>query len=278
MFAELASVIQDCIVQESTDELQMIPSHVAIIMDGNGRWAQERGLPRVFGHRQGTEVVRDLVSRCTELGIRYLTLFAFSSENWRRPEPEIDAIMGLIDEFIVAEREVLNEHGVSIQVIGDLARIRPQTQLAIRETAEYLSKNQKLTLVLALSYGGRSDIVLACQKICQKVLQGDLSPSEINEERFQLELSTGSIPDPDLLIRTSGECRISNFLLWQMAYTELVFTPVFWPDFTREHFAEALREYASRQRRFGCTAQQLEQARILEGAASDRPAGSSGCL
>lgn len=234
-----------------TTEKPNWPRHIAIIMDGNGRWAQQHGLPRVLGHRHGTEAVREIVSQCVESKIEMLTLFAFSSENWRRPQPEIDAIMSLIDEFIVSERDLLNKNGVRIQVIGDRSRLREQTRKSIEETIAMLDGNRRLTLTLALSYGGRADIVNAAKSLALKVRQGLIDVVDFDERLFASELSMAGLPDPDLLIRTSGEQRLSNFLLWQLAYAEMVFVPVLWPDFTKNLFLDAVEEFSRRQRRYG---------------------------
>ena len=229
----------------------VIPAHVAIIMDGNGRWAKQRGLPRVEGHRNGVESVRAVVRAAGEAGVKYLTLYAFSVENWSRPKDEVDTLMKYLARFLKNEIGELNRHNVRLEAIGQIYRLPEFVQDQLRKTMAALDKNNGLTLILALSYGGRTEIVEAVRGLAAKVQAGKLEAAEINEEVFAQHLYTKHYPDPDLLIRTSGEMRVSNFLLWQISYAELVVTPTLWPDFRKGQFFEALEEYARRHRRFG---------------------------
>jgi undecaprenyl diphosphate synthase len=228
-----------------------IPTHVAIIMDGNGRWAKQRHLPRVEGHRNGVESVRAIVRAAGEAGVKYLTLYAFSVENWNRPKDEVDTLMQYLAKFLKNEIPELNKSNVRLDAIGQIYRLPEFVQEQLKKTKAALAKNNGLTLILALSYGGRTEIVEAIRGIAQKVKEGQLEPAEINEQLFSQHLYTRHYPDPDLLIRTSGEMRISNFLLWQISYAELVVTPTLWPDFRKGQFFEALEEYTRRHRRFG---------------------------
>jgi undecaprenyl diphosphate synthase len=220
-------------------------------MDGNGRWAKERNLPRVEGHRNGAESVRAVVRAAGEFGIKYLTLYAFSMENWSRPKEEVDTLMKYLDRYLRNEIGELQKNNVRLEVIGQIYRLPEFVQEQLKKTISALQKNNGLTLVLALSYGGRTEIVEAIRSIAAKVKQGKLDPEEINEQIVVQHLYTKGIPDPDLLIRTSGEMRVSNFLLWQISYAELLVTQTLWPDFRRPQFIEALEEYARRHRRFG---------------------------
>jgi undecaprenyl diphosphate synthase len=235
----------------SPPALANLPTHVAIIMDGNGRWAKERHLPRVEGHRMGAESVRILVRTAGELGIRYLTLYAFSIENWNRPKDEVDTLMKYLARYLKNEIGELNRNNVRLEAIGQIYRLPEYVQTQLRDTRAALSKNNGLTLILALSYGGRTEIVEAVRALARKVKSGTLEPEEINEQAVSQHLYTYNYPDPDLLIRTSGEMRVSNFLLWQISYTELVVTPTLWPDFRKPQFYQALEEYTRRHRRFG---------------------------
>lgn len=228
-----------------------LPKHVAIIMDGNGRWAKRRGLPRIEGHRQGAESARAIIRAAGELGIKYLTLYAFSAENWNRPKNEVDALMKYLIHYLKTETPELNKNNVRLEVIGQIYRLPENVQEHLKKSIGTLSKNSGLTLVMALSYGSRIEIVEAMRHIAQKVRQGKIDPAEINEQVISQHLWTRNIPDPDLLIRTSGEMRVSNFLLWQISYAELVITPTLWPDFRKPQFFAALEEYARRHRRFG---------------------------
>jgi undecaprenyl diphosphate synthase len=228
-----------------------LPTHVAIIMDGNGRWAKQRGMPRVEGHRNGVESVRAIVRACGEVGVKYLTLYAFSVENWNRPKDEVDTLMKYLARFLKNEIGELNRSNVRLEAIGQIWRLPEAVQQQLEKTKAALAKNNGLTLVLALSYGGRTEIVEATRAIAAKVKSGQLDPAEINERIISEHLYTRHSPDPDLMIRTSGEMRVSNFLLWQISYAELVVTQTLWPDFRKAQFFEALEEYARRHRRFG---------------------------
>ncbi len=228
-----------------------IPRHVAVIMDGNGRWAAERGLPRHEGHRKGMDAVREVVRGAIEAGVRILTLFAFSTENWQRPEEEIVALMALLQIYVDREREELQERGVEVRVLGDLDRLDPEARGAIHRIQEGTRGGAALRLNLMISYSGRADIVRAAKILANRVARGELSPDEIDGDLLAGTLCTAGLPDPDLLIRTSGEFRISNFLLWELAYTEVHITPVLWPDFTRDDLFQGVREYQRRERRFG---------------------------
>ncbi len=230
------------------------PAHVAIIMDGNGRWAKSRGLPRIAGHRRGAESVRRAITAAAELGISYLTLFGFSSENWKRPSDEINDLMGLLRHYLRGEIAELHQQGVRLKIIGDRARLAPDIVTLIDNAEHLTGNNTRLTLIVALSYGGRDDIVQASRRLAEDVAADRIKPSEIDEARLSSSLFTAGIPDPDLLIRTSGEQRISNFLLWQSAYTELVFTDTLWPDFGRADLEKAISDYHGRERRYGASA------------------------
>jgi len=228
-----------------------VPTHVAIIMDGNGRWAKQRHLPRVEGHRNGVESVRAVVRAAGEVGVKYLTLYAFSVENWNRPKEEVETLMQYLARFLKSEIAELNRNNVRLEAIGQIYRLPEFVQEQLRKSKAALARNSGLTLILALSYGGRTEIIEAARAIAQKVKDGQLEPAEINEQLVSQHLYTSPYPDPDLLIRTSGEMRISNFLLWQISYAELVVTPTLWPDFRKPQFFEALEEYTQRHRRFG---------------------------
>ena len=227
------------------------PVHVAIIMDGNGRWAKARGLPRVAGHKRGAEAVRRTVTGAAELGIQYLTLYGFSSENWKRPPAEIDDLMGLLRLYLVNEIEELHQKGVRLRVIGQRSRLQADIVRLIEHAEQHTAANRRLNLTVALSYGGRAEIAEAARRIAEEVRAGHLEPAQVDERRFERFLYTSDMPDPDLLIRTSGEKRISNFLLWQCAYAELVFLDRLWPDFTRDDLEKAITEYHGRDRRYG---------------------------
>jgi undecaprenyl diphosphate synthase len=235
----------------SAEAAANLPRHVAVIMDGNGRWAKHRGLPRIEGHRQGAESARAIIRTAGEVGIKYLTLYAFSAENWNRPKDEVDALMKYLVHYLKSETPELNKSNVRLEVIGQIWRLPENVQEHLRKSINTLSKNNGLTLIMALSYGSRIEIVDAVRQIADKVKQGSLEPADITESVISQHLWTRNIPDPDLLIRTSGEMRVSNFLLWQISYAELVITPTFWPDFRKAQFFEALEEYARRHRRFG---------------------------
>jgi undecaprenyl diphosphate synthase len=229
----------------------LIPTHVAIIMDGNGRWAKQRLLPRVEGHRQGAESVRTIVRTAGEVGIKYLTLYAFSVENWNRPKDEVDTLMKYLAHYLKSEIGELNRNNVRLEAIGQIYRLPEFVQEQLQKSKAALARNNGLTLILALSYGGRTELVEATRSLAAKAKQGLIEPAEINEQVLAQHLYTAHWPDPDLLIRTSGEMRVSNFLLWQISYAELVVMPTLWPDFRKAQFFEALEEYARRHRRFG---------------------------
>lgn len=228
-----------------------VPRHVAIIMDGNGRWAEARGLPRTLGHREGAEALRRVVRASAELGIDYLTVFGFSSENWKRPPAEVTDLMGLLRLYLRKEIAEIDENGVRLRVIGDRDRLSPDIIRLIEDAEERTAENTRLNLTVALSYGGRAEIVCAAQQLARAVRAGSLDPEDIDETAFQRHLFTADIPDPDLVIRTSGEKRISNFLLWQSAYAEYVFLDKLWPDFTGEDLQAAITEFGGRKRRYG---------------------------
>lgn len=236
-----------------------LPRHIAIIMDGNGRWAENRHLPRILGHRRGVETVRKIVTAAREKQIPYLTLYAFSSENWGRPEDEVGALMGLLGHYLSSELKTMLQQDIRLRVIGDTSRLPTNVRDILLETVAKTAENRAMTLVLALSYGGRDELVKAARQLATKVLAGDISVAGINDEQFSACLETSGIPDPDLLIRTSGEMRISNFLLWQIAYAELYFCDTLWPDFDEAQLHLALAEYTRRQRRFGLTGEQLRR-------------------
>ena len=228
-----------------------VPRHVAIIMDGNGRWARERFMPRPYGHRSGMKAVREVVEGAVESGLEVLSLFAFSQENWQRPPVEITALMSLLEEYIAGEVDELRERGVQVRIIGDLDRLTPAAASAVHRVVAETEHNDRLRLNLFISSGGRAELVRAAQRLARDARDGRLVPEEITEADFQSRLYTADCPDPDLLIRTSGEQRISNFLLWQMAYTELFISPVLWPDFGRRELYEAILDFLNRERRFG---------------------------
>jgi undecaprenyl diphosphate synthase len=242
---------------KSNINMEKLPRHVAIIMDGNGRWAKERGKPRVFGHHSGVTAVREVTEAAAELGIEYITLYAFSTENWNRPVLEVTALMTLLVETIYKEVATLNKNNIRLQAIGDLGKLPPKTYKALLKGIEETKGNTRMTLVLALNYSARWEILHAVRSIADKVAAQKLTPEAIDDAIFESELSTYNMPDPELLIRTSGETRISNFLLWQIAYAELYFTETFWPDFRKENFYHALLDYQNRERRFGKTSEQL---------------------
>lgn len=234
-----------------------VPKHVAIIMDGNGRWAQEQGEERVFGHISGVHSVRESLTAAAAIGVEYLTLYTFSTENWNRPQEEVDALMDLLVRTIAGEVDSLNENGVRLQTIGDTNSLPEGCLDELNKAIKETSNNKKITLVLALSYSSRVEIVNAMKQIAEESIQKNIAIDEINEELISSYLNTAKIPDPDLLIRTSGEERISNFLLWQIAYSELYFTNTLWPDFKEENFYKAILEYQNRERRFGKTSAQI---------------------
>lgn len=230
---------------------KQMPRHVAVIMDGNGRWAQRRGLARLFGHRQGVIALRNLVACCSEWGIDTVTAYAFSTENWGRPQTEVDFLMGLFNEYVLQETASMMKNGIRLRVVGDIGQLPAQLQNNLQAAIDRTRHNTHFELIMALNYSGRQEITQACRHIATQVQQGKLTPEDINDDLFGRYLFTQGVSDPDLLIRTSGEMRISNFLLWQLAYTEIYVTPTLWPDFDRSEFHQALCDYQKRQRRFG---------------------------
>lgn len=244
-----------------TPSSSALPRHVAVIMDGNGRWAKARGLPRIAGHRKGVEMVREMIACCAEKGIQYLTMFAFSSENWRRPEMEVKLLMELFSLALDREVEKLHRNNIRFRVIGDIDAFSRTLRGKIEHAERLTRENQALVLTVAANYGGRWDIARACERVAREVAAGRLDPARISPETLEPYLSMHGAPEPDLFIRTGGEQRVSNFMLWQLAYTEMYFTPILWPDFNRAEFEAALTSYAGRQRRFGRTGEQVDAAR-----------------
>ncbi len=237
--------------------MEKLPKHVAVIMDGNGRWAKQHNKPRLFGHRNGVKAVRETTEAAAEIGIEYLTLYAFSTENWKRPKLEVNALMRLLVETLGKEVATLNKNNIRLKAIGDIAKLPDITHNALLNGINSTKDNTRMTLVLALNYSGRWEILNAVKNIAAKVEAGELKAEDIDQKAFVSALNTHDMPDPELLIRTSGENRISNYLLWQIAYSELYFTPTFWPDFRKEHLYQALIDYQSRERRFGKISEQL---------------------
>ncbi|MEI6650985.1 MAG: isoprenyl transferase [Chlorobiaceae bacterium] len=235
-----------------------LPCHIAIIMDGNGRWARLKGKTRIDGHAAGVESVRDVVESCSQLGVKYLTLFTFSTENWKRPEKEISALMQLLVKVIGRESRKLHDNNIRLNVIGEMDLLPKEVSAVLKKTMELTKNNNKLVLTIALSYSGQWDIMQACKAIAFDVKAGLINPEAVDEQLLASYLATASIPDPELLIRTSGEFRISNFLLWQSAYSEIYFTNTYWPDFRRSQLYDAIREFQSRERRFGQTSEQIQ--------------------
>ena len=242
-----------------TLDMSRLPKHIAIIMDGNGRWAKEQGQDRLFGHYHGVISVRKVVEAATEIGIQYLTLYAFSTENWDRPEPEVTGLMTLFIETIAKEVPDLHKNNIKLAFIGNLEMLPNEAKLALSNATQQTANNTGLTLIIALSYSGRWELIEATKKIAQKVVSGQLNMDEITDTVFSDNLASKGLPDPELMIRTSGEYRISNFLLYQLAYAELYFTDTRWPEFRKEHLVQALLEYQSRERRFGKTSDQINQ-------------------
>ena len=245
---------------------ETIPRHVAVIMDGNGRWAERRGLDRVQGHRAGIEAVRATVRAAHELGVRFLTLYAFSTENWSRPKGEVEALMGLLEHYLVAELEELDRNGIRLRAIGRLERLPEVARVKLEDALERTRDNSEMTVVFALSYGGRAEIADAARKLARDVEQGKLDPEQIDEKTFGAYLYDPELPDPDLLIRTGGEARVSNFLLWQIAYAELHVTEVMWPDFRKNDLVAAVLDYQHRERRYGLTSAQVQSGDKESGA------------
>lgn len=250
----------------TTLDTTRIPRHIAIIMDGNGRWATEKGKPRSYGHQAGVDTVRRITSECTRLGVKYLTLYTFSTENWNRPADEVAALMGLVLSSL--EDEIFMKNNVRFRVVGDMKRLPEAVQQKLQETMDHTAANTAMTMVVALSYSSRWEITEAARAIAQKVKDGTLDPAEISEETVEEHLATAFMPDPDLLIRTGGEQRISNYLLWQIAYSELYFCDTFWPDFSEADLQEAILSFQNRQRRFGKT-----EAQVEDEAATAAPGG-----
>lgn len=250
-----AGTDQEC--QAALKQSGTIPVHIAIIMDGNGRWATKRGLPRIAGHNEGVESVRDITEACGQLGVKYLTLYAFSTENWKRPKDEVSLLMRLLMHALRDETDKLHKNNVCVNAIGEISSLPGEVQAELKEAIEKTKKNSGLNLLLALSYSGRWDVVRAMKEIATEVRENKLEPSDITESVINSHLSTASVPDPDLLIRTSGEIRISNFLLWQLAYSEIVISPAFWPEFRRKELYHAIQDYQQRERRFGMVSEQV---------------------
>jgi undecaprenyl diphosphate synthase len=238
------------------------PDHVAVIMDGNGRWANAQGLSRIAGHKKGIDSVKSLIRSCLDHEIRYLTIFAFSSENWNRPENEVNALMDLLRNALETQTKKLNENSVRLKLIGDLSKIDPRIEELAKQAEAETEKNTQLVFTVAVNYGGRWDVTQACQHIASKVSAGELSVEDVNESLINSHLSTAGLPDPDLYIRTSGEYRISNFMLWQAAYAEFYFTDILWPDFDEQAFTDALMKYTRRDRRYGSAQDQIDETRV----------------
>ncbi len=244
---------------KSKIDLKKLPKHIAVIMDGNGRWAKQHGKPRVFGHKNGVRSVREISEGCAELGVEHLTLYAFSTENWGRPSLEVNALMALLVETIGKEMRTLNENNIRLKTIGDISNLPERSYKALLSGIEATKNNSRMDLVLALNYSSRWEIVQAIKTIAKDVKEGIISEQEITGDLVDNHLTTRGIPDPELLIRTSGEKRISNYLLWQIAYAELYFTDVFWPDFSKEHLYQAILDFQQRERRFGKTGEQVRK-------------------
>ncbi|OEE38805.1 isoprenyl transferase [Vibrio anguillarum] len=245
-------------MQNSSLSSDVLPQHIAIIMDGNGRWAKAQGKPRVFGHKNGVAAVRRTISTAAKLGIKAVTLFAFSSENWRRPEAEVGVLMELFITVLSTEVKKLHKNNLRLRVIGDKTRFSSRLQTKIAQAEELTSSNSGMVVNIAANYGGKWDITEAMRSIAVKVVSGELSPDQIDETLITQSLTMSDIPEVDLLIRTSGECRISNFMLWQLAYAEMYFTPIYWPEFGEESLIEAVTWFVNRERRFGCTGEQVK--------------------
>ena len=241
---------------------ERLPRHVAIIMDGNGRWATQRGLTRIAGHRRGKDSVKEVVEAARRLGIPYLSLYAFSSENWQRPRDEVSALMRFLRHYLVSEMKRMMRNGIRLLAIGNLRRLPREVQVALRDAVERTKRNEGMTVVLAVSYGGREELTDAVRVIARRVRRAELDPEDVDEALVESFLGTAGIPDPDLLIRTSGEMRISNFLLWQIAYTEIYVTETLWPDFREREFLDAIGHFQRRERRFGRTGEQTERERL----------------
>jgi undecaprenyl diphosphate synthase len=246
-------------LQQELKKSGEIPKHIAIIMDGNGRWAKKRGLPRVAGHKRGVDTVKDIVEACAEIGVKYLTLYTFSTENWKRPKDEVSTLMRLLLNSLKDRVDELCENDIKLTTIGDTDALPYEVQKQLKADIERTKNNKKMVLNLALSYSGRWEILEAVKKISRAVEKGDIKADEINEQLFSKFLTTKDLPDPDLVIRTSGEFRVSNFLLWQIAYSEFVITDIYWPDFNRHHLYESIRAFQKRERRFGKVSEQIKK-------------------
>jgi len=246
--------MEDLKSQIDTDKL---PEHIAVIMDGNGRWAKAQGKPRVFGHRHGVKAVREITEAAAEIGIKYLTLYAFSTENWNRPTLEVTTLMRLLVDTISKEVKTLNENNIRLKTIGDLSRLPNATRKALLKGIEDTKDNTRMDLILALNYSGRWDIINAVKQVAGAVKEGDMSIENIDDTSFKAALSTREFPDPELMIRTSGETRLSNFLLWELSYAEFQFLPIFWPDFQKEHLYNSILNFQNKERRFGMISEQL---------------------
>lgn len=256
---------------EAAPDPPHLPRHIAIVMDGNGRWARKRDLPRIAGHRRGVEVVKAMLPLFGERGIPFLTLFAFSSENWKRPNSEVSMLLDLLTTTLKRETQHLHKNNVRLRVIGDLSRFPAALQKRIQQSVALTRANQALNLTIAINYGGRWDVAQACRALAEAVARGDLRAEDITADALHARLCTNDLPEPDLFIRTGGEQRISNFLLWQLAYTELYFTDTYWPDFSAQHVDQALRVFATRQRRFGKTAEQVTKSTATTTTATPPP-------
>lgn len=244
---------------KSKINIEKLPQHIAIIMDGNGRWAKKHGKPRVFGHRNGVKSVRETTEAAAELGVKYVTLYAFSTENWGRPKAEVNALMTLLVQTIRKEVATMNKNKIRLQAIGDLEALPPKSYKALQEGIEKTKNNDRMTLILALNYSAKWEILNAVKQISQSAINGEIKPENITEATFDNALSTKGVPHPELMIRTSGEQRISNFLLWQIAYAELAFLPVYWPDFRKKYLYQAIIDFQNRERRFGKTSEQISE-------------------
>lgn len=247
----------DSALQEDLKKSGDIPSHIAIIMDGNGRWAKKRGLPRVAGHRRGVETVREIVEVCAEIGVKYLTLYTFSTENWKRPKDEVSTLMRLLLKSLKDRLDELNKNDIKLTCIGNIESLPTVVQKQLYEDIERTRNNKRMTLNLALSYSGRWELLEAIKNISHKITEGKLTPNDITEKIISDHLTTRNMPEPELIIRTSGEFRVSNFLLWQIAYSEFVILDVYWPDFSDKHLYDAIRQYQKRERRFGKVSEQI---------------------
>lgn len=258
-------------IQDELKSSGEIPVHIAVIMDGNGRWAKKRGLPRVAGHKMGVDSVRDTVEACAQLGVKYLTLYTFSTENWNRPHEEVSTLMRLLVRSLKDETDELHENDIRLTTIGDITTLPGEVQRQLKDAIEKTRNNKRMTLNLALSYSGRWELLKAVKSIVQEAREGKITPEDINETCIAGFLTTKDIPDPDLLIRTSGEFRVSNFLLWQIAYTEFYISEAYWPDFRRKHLYEAIKVFQKRERRFGLVSEQIKKNKKGSKNVSDLP-------